>query len=401
MGSGSSAQNASGQQGSAGAFPDQNVPLPWQQVPPPQQKSSQQQQLPTQAIKQQEEEFQQIVASSSPFTIRPIGPTIVPPPVYQQAPVDISWVVGGAGAAAATAVNSALGASGDGSVTISLSDIATLALRAHDISAVEITGYSGEDDSAGTAVWQGSMAVSVWKYSLKMHSAEQAEKFKATVASLFSLAHPHLNPAFGMSSSPDSLLLLFDNMSEDTLYSCLHENGVGFSVKAKVGLAQDVISALRHMHSKDLTHGSLNSKNILVVKVGQGEGSYRAKLTDYMFNDYAISDSALTSKSFQPAYIAPEVLRAPPKAPKTRPSDIWSFGVVFWEIVTHKIPFADKSFSQIIGEVGFSNVKLEIPKTFVGSNTATILSGCFDEQAKRATAPLVASKLAIEYKSVA
>ncbi|TYI09565.1 hypothetical protein ES332_A09G082000v1 [Gossypium tomentosum] len=56
--------------------------------------------------------------------------------------------------------------------------------------------------------------------------------------------------------------------------------------------------------------------------------------------------------------MAPEVLRNELSDEK---SDIYSFGVVLWELATEKIPWENLNSMQVIGAVGFMNQRLEIP----------------------------------------
>ncbi|CAN6922033.1 unnamed protein product [Brassica oleracea] len=61
----------------------------------------------------------------------------------------------------------------------------------------------------------------------------------------------------------------------------------------------------------------------------------------------------------QPQWMAPEVLRNESANEK---SDIYSFGVVLWELATGKIPWETLNSMQVIGAVGFMNQRLEISK---------------------------------------
>lgn len=58
------------------------------------------------------------------------------------------------------------------------------------------------------------------------------------------------------------------------------------------------------------------------------------------------------------AWMAPEVIRNEPCSEKV---DIWSFGVVLWEMLTCEIPYKDADSSAIIWGVGNNTMKLPIP----------------------------------------
>lgn len=60
------------------------------------------------------------------------------------------------------------------------------------------------------------------------------------------------------------------------------------------------------------------------------------------------------------AWMAPEVIRNEPCSEKV---DIWSYGVVLWEMLTCEIPYKDVDSSAIIWGVGNNTLRLPIPET--------------------------------------
>ena len=48
-----------------------------------------------------------------------------------------------------------------------------------------------------------------------------------------------------------------------------------------------------------------------------------------------------TDKCFEPAWMAPEQLSSPSRLIDKRSCDMWSFGVVLWELNTSQIPFEE------------------------------------------------------------
>ncbi|GKD70158.1 dual specificity protein kinase splA-like protein, partial [Tanacetum coccineum] len=74
-----------------------------------------------------------------------------------------------------------------------------------------------------------------------------------------------------------------------------------------------------------------------------------------------------------PQWMAPEVLRNKYANEK---SDVYSYGVVLWELTTKKIPWADLNIMQVIGAVGFMNQRLEIPKD-VDPEWASLIESCW------------------------
>ena len=88
----------------------------------------------------------------------------------------------------------------------------------------------------------------------------------------------------------------------------------------------------------------------------------------------------LSSKSNfgTPEWMAPEVLRNEPSDEK---SDIWSYGVIFWELLTLKEPWNGLNPMQVVGAVGFSGNSLAIPED-ARPEAKSLCEDCFRGNAK-------------------
>ena len=60
------------------------------------------------------------------------------------------------------------------------------------------------------------------------------------------------------------------------------------------------------------------------------------------------------------AWMAPEVIRNEPCNEKV---DIWSYGVLLWELLTCEVPYRNVDSSAIIWGVGSNSLQLPIPRT--------------------------------------
>ncbi|RZC90388.1 hypothetical protein C5167_021406 [Papaver somniferum] len=76
--------------------------------------------------------------------------------------------------------------------------------------------------------------------------------------------------------------------------------------------------------------------------------------------------------------MAPEVLRNDRSDEK---SDIYSYGVVLWEIATQKIPWDKYNSMQVIGAVGFMDQRLDIPKE-MDPEWVSIIESCWQSDPK-------------------
>eukprot|EP00891_Asterochloris_glomerata_P007989 jgi/Astpho2/7989/Aster-x1474 len=99
-------------------------------------------------------------------------------------------------------------------------------------------------------------------------------------------------------------------------------------------LLLDVVCGLIYLHSHNVVHLDLKTRNILL-----GGDHSRAKLADVGLSRVVTSTLTSSSSSRHPmgtfAYTAPEVLLGERCTPA---ADLWSFGVVLWEVVTKEVP---------------------------------------------------------------
>ena len=130
----------------------------------------------------------------------------------------------------------------------------------------------------------------------------------------------------------------------------IRENGRLKGKEAKRICAQ-LIAALAYCHEQGVVHRDLKLENVLLDVHGN------AKLADWGFGRFFSVDSSSRIKEWcgSPPYAAPEIFLG---RPYIGPSiDIWSLGVVFYGIVTGKLPFDSDTFDGVCSKVisgGFS-----------------------------------------------
>ena len=102
-----------------------------------------------------------------------------------------------------------------------------------------------------------------------------------------------------------------------------------------------------------IVHRDLKSPNLLVDK------HWVVKVCDFGLSRMK-NHTFLSSKSNAgtPEWMAPEVLRNDPSDEK---SDVFSYGVIFWELLTQQIPWSHLNPMQVVGVVGFAGNRLAVP----------------------------------------
>ncbi|KAG0304936.1 hypothetical protein BGZ98_004813, partial [Dissophora globulifera] len=99
---------------------------------------------------------------------------------------------------------------------------------------------------------------------------------------------------------------------------------------SKIKLAHDVSSGIAFIHEDNICHHDLHSRNVLVDHHG------RALITDFGLSRYVNQDHSNNGVRGVVPYISPERLR---NAPFDHSSDVYSLGVIMWELTSGQPPF--------------------------------------------------------------
>ena len=173
------------------------------------------------------------------------------------------------------------------------------------------------------------------------------EEIKITAA----LRHPNVVQFMGFCLHPPSMAAEY--CPRGSLYHVLHEQPKpALSWLRRVAFAADGAAGMLHLHSRhpQILHRDLNSPNLLVA------ADWTVKVAD-MGLSKLLTDSALehgmnyvmtSGGGINPRWLAPEILSG---SNCTTSSDVFSFGVIMWEILTRRVPWDGETTWSIVGSV--------------------------------------------------
>ncbi|CAI2165233.1 4308_t:CDS:2 [Funneliformis geosporum] len=101
----------------------------------------------------------------------------------------------------------------------------------------------------------------------------------------------------------------------------------------KKKLAFQIADGLNYLHNEDVLHRDLHSKNIVIHE-------NNAKITDFGISKVENNSTICNGTFGKVAYMEPQIL-VNPKFQYIKPSDIYSYGVLMWEISSGYPPFRD------------------------------------------------------------
>jgi serine/threonine protein kinase/tetratricopeptide (TPR) repeat protein len=191
--------------------------------------------------------------------------------------------------------------------------------------------------------------------------ADLSQRFARECDILASLEHPHIARLYDAGVDSNGLPYLSMEYVQGRLLTdwCdAHRLGIA----ARLELFLQVLEAVQYAHEKQVIHRDLKPSNILVTEDGQ------VRLLDFGVAKLLEADEAqltqltdVYGRALTPDYASPELLRGNPIDAR---SDIYSLGVLLYEILTGVRPYGLKSAASIgVLEQAIANVNVEKPST--------------------------------------
>ncbi|MFJ9536529.1 serine/threonine-protein kinase [Streptomyces sp. NPDC101225] len=160
---------------------------------------------------------------------------------------------------------------------------------------------------------------------------------------LLRLTHPNIVRVRDLVVEGDLLALVMDLVDGPDLHRYLRENGPFTPVAAALLTAQ-IADALAASHADGVVHRDLKPANVLLK---QDAGRMHPMLTDFGIARLADSPGLTRTQEFvgTPAYVAPESAEG---RPQTSAVDIYGAGILMYELVTGRPPFAGSSALEVL-----------------------------------------------------
>uniref|UniRef100_A0A8C1M8Y8 Mitogen-activated protein kinase kinase kinase n=1 Tax=Cyprinus carpio TaxID=7962 RepID=A0A8C1M8Y8_CYPCA len=205
--------------------------------------------------------------------------------------------------------------------------------------------------------WLGSGAqgaVFLGKFRSEDVAIKKVREQKETdIKHLRKLKHPNIISFKGVCTQAPCYCIIMEYCAQGQLYEVLRA-GRKVTPRLLVDWASGIASGMNYLHLHKIIHRDLKSPNVLVTQ------SDNVKISDFGTSKELSDKSTKMSFAGTVAWMAPEVIRNEPVSEKV---DIWSFGVVLWELLTGEIPYKDVDSSAIIWGVGSNSLHLPVPST--------------------------------------
>uniref|UniRef100_A0A2K6VR97 Mitogen-activated protein kinase kinase kinase n=1 Tax=Onchocerca volvulus TaxID=6282 RepID=A0A2K6VR97_ONCVO len=166
--------------------------------------------------------------------------------------------------------------------------------------------------------------------------------FYHEVEMMRNLVHPNVVEIMGACVYPVYAIAI-EYMSCGSLYELLHESkNISYTADHAFHWASQCIDALTYIHRKGFVHADLKTANLLL-----DDNCHLLKVADFGTMVYMNNDVEYRQGSAP--WLAPEVIAG---SSPSQQSDIYSFGIILWEIITRMRPYNDcKNAEEILWSV--------------------------------------------------
>jgi serine/threonine protein kinase len=161
---------------------------------------------------------------------------------------------------------------------------------------------------------------------------DDVERFIAEARVVARLKHPAIVHVYEIGRDGDDIYIVSDLIEGQPLHKKLEAGGVACREAAEI--CWRIAEALQHAHESQIVHRDIKPANILLVHPDKADGDI--KVSDFGAALLAGTDITQVSGVGSPAYMSPQQVR---EMPLTHQTDIYSLGVVMYQLLTGRLPF--------------------------------------------------------------
>ncbi|KAG8066223.1 hypothetical protein GUJ93_ZPchr0004g39278 [Zizania palustris] len=206
----------------------------------------------------------------------------------------------------------------------------------------------------------------------------QLKEFLREIAIMKRVRHPNVVLFMGAVTKCPHLSIVTEYLPRGSLFRLINKASAGeaLDLRRRLRMALDVAKGINYLHclNPPIVHWDLKTPNMLVDK------NWSVKVGDFGLSRFK-ANTFVSSKSVAgtPEWMAPEFLRGEPSNEKC---DVYSFGVILWELLTTQQPWSGLSPAQVVGAVAFQNRRLTIPQDTV-PELAALVESCWDDDPRQ------------------
>lgn len=190
-------------------------------------------------------------------------------------------------------------------------------------------------------------------------------RFRQEARAVAALSHPHIVQTWDFGTQDGNFYLVMELLTDGSLRSLLNSDEArqpGWPIHVGIDLVRQAAEGLAYAHHRGMVHRDVKPDNLLLQRqaVDFGDGASHdlsVKITDFglarMTEEASATGPSLVMGT--PAFMSPELCQGLPLDGR---SDIYSLGVVLYQVVTGRLPFETRAAAEAV----YKHVYAEPPR---------------------------------------
>src|SRR6185436_11110571 len=231
--------------------------------------------------------------------------------------------------------------------------------------------------------------------------ADRMTRFQREAQVLAALNHPGIATIHGLEESGSVRALVMELVPGPTLADRIAQGAL--PVEEALAIARQIAEAVEYAHERGIIHRDLKPANVKVTADGAVKvldfGLAKALSDDPVAPDVSQSPTLSVAGTRDgmilgtAAYMAPEQIKG---KPATRRSDIWSFGVVLFEMLSGKRLFSGDTAAETLAAVLTSKPEWGALPSAIPPRVRKLLGRCLEQDPRRRLQAIGEARIAID-----
>ncbi|KAF0902158.1 hypothetical protein E2562_014408 [Oryza meyeriana var. granulata] len=203
------------------------------------------------------------------------------------------------------------------------------------------------------------------------------KEFNDEVFIMRKIRHKNIVRFLGACTKPTTLCIVTEFMKNGSVYDYLHKRKGSFKLPSLLKAAVDISKGMNYLHQNKIIHRDLKTANLLM------DEHELIKVADFGVARVKAESGIMTAETGTYRWMAPEIyatffVQVIEHKPYDSKADVFSFGIVLWELLTGKIPYEFLTPLQAAIGVVQEGLRPVIPR---GTNPklALLLESCWQQ----------------------
>uniref|UniRef100_A0A7N0UGI1 non-specific serine/threonine protein kinase n=1 Tax=Kalanchoe fedtschenkoi TaxID=63787 RepID=A0A7N0UGI1_KALFE len=183
-------------------------------------------------------------------------------------------------------------------------------------------------------------------------NADMLREFSQEVFIMRKIRHKNVVQFIGACTQSPNLCIVTEFMSRGSLYDFLHKQKGKFDLPTLLKVAIDASRGMNYLHQNNIIHRDLKTANLLM------DENKVVKVADFGVARVQAQSGVMTAETGTYRWMAPEVIEHQAYNHK---ADIFSFGILLWELLTGELPYSQLTPLQAAVGVVQKGIRPAIP----------------------------------------